>query len=198
MEGLTGEDKVSKITEMKGKMLASEAGGGGGGGLKDAKLGKKTELLGGAKGILGSKKAKGKMTMLPGVTGSSTFNALFQPGLGIEDKKAHDKYSALNKAKKGGYLEKKNLGKQRVQTVKETTLGGITKPAIRRLARRGGVKRISKAIYDEVRQELQRFLEMTLRDATTYCEHSKRKTVTPLDIVYALKRKGRDLYGYGV
>jgi len=198
MDGLTGEDKVSKITELKGKMLASEAGGGGSGGpaSKDAKLGKKTELLGGAKGILGSKKAKGKMTMLP--PGQPPFNTLFQPGLGIEDKKSHDKYSALNKAKKGGFMEKKNLGKQRVQTVKEATLGGITKPAIRRLARRGGVKRISKAIYDEVRQELQRFLEMTLRDATTYCEHSKRKTVTPLDIVYALKRKGRDLYGYGV
>ena len=62
----------------------------------------------------------------------------------------------------------------------------------------GGVKRISKPIYDEIRSELRIFLESTLRDATTYCEHAKRKTVKPLDIVYALKRKGRDLYGYGM
>lgn len=75
---------------------------------------------------------------------------------------------------------------------------GITKPAIRRLARRGGVKRISKPIYEEARKELRIFLETTLRDATTYCEHAKRSTIKPLDIIYALKRKGRDLYGYGV
>jgi histone H3/H4 len=31
------------------------------------------------------------------------------------------------------------------------TIAGITKPAIRRLARRGGVKRISGLIYEEVR-----------------------------------------------
>merc|ERR1719296_182916 len=94
--------------------------------------------------------------------------------------------------------DKKNQGKLRLNTVKDSTLSGITKPAIRRLARRGGVKRISKPIYDEIRQELRLFLESTLRDATTYTEHAKRKTVKPLDIVYALKRKGRDLYGYGM
>ena len=27
--------------------------------------------------------------------------------------------------------------------------------------------------------------------------HSKRKTVTSLDVVYALKRQGRTLYGFG-
>jgi histone H4 len=129
-----------------------------------------------------------------------------------EKKSGGDKYSLWNKSKKAGgmhmgiggfgfsgsgFMEKKNLGKARISQIKDSTLSGITKPAIRRLARRGGVKRISRPIYDEVRQELRLFLETTLRDATTYCEHAKRKTVKPLDIVYALKRKGRDLYGYG-
>lgn len=174
------EDKYSKITEMKGKMLSNDPG------MYDKKKAQKTAFASYKFGV----------NNLAGAGG----NVLFQPGMGIEDKKSGDKYSVLNKAKKsGGHLmEKKNLGKQRVSTVKETTLSGITKPAIRRLARRGGVKRISKPIYDEIRQELRIFLEATLRDATTYCEHSKRKTVKPLDIVYALKRKGRDLYGYGV
>merc|ERR1719198_5385 len=74
---------------------------------------------------------------------------------------------------------------------------GITKPAIRRLARRGGVKRVSGLIYEETRGVLKSFLENVLRDSITYTEHSKRKTVTALDVVYALKRQGRTLYGFG-
>ena len=73
----------------------------------------------------------------------------------------------------------------------------MTKPAIRRLARRGGVKRISALIYDEARTVLKNFLENVIRDSVTYCEHAKRKTVTALDVVYALKRQGRTLYGFG-
>jgi len=68
-------------------------------------------------------------------------------------------------------------------------LEGITKPAIRRLARRGGVKRISGLMYEETRGVLKAFLEGVIRDAVTYTEHAKRKTVTSLDVVYALKRQ---------
>jgi histone H4 len=74
---------------------------------------------------------------------------------------------------------------------------GVTKPAIRRLARRGGVKRISSLIYDEARNVLRTFLESVIKDSVTYTEHSKRKTVTALDVVYALKRQGKTLYGFG-
>ena len=77
------------------------------------------------------------------------------------------------------------------------TIMGVTKPAIRRLARRGGVKRISALIYDEARQVLKTFLESVVKDSVTYCEHAKRKTVTALDVVYALKRQGKTLYGFG-
>lgn len=144
-------------------------------------------------------KKKAQKSTLGYKFGVNQSNLLFSSGIGIEDKKGSDKYSVMNKAKKSGshLMEKKNLGKARVSQIKDSTLSGITKPAIRRLARRGGVKRISKPIYEEIRQELRIFLESTLRDATTYCEHAKRRTVKPLDIVYALKRKGRDLYGYG-
>ncbi|CAN9474545.1 unnamed protein product [Alternaria alternata] len=69
---------------------------------------------------------------------------------------------------------------------------GITKPAIRRLARRGGVKRISANPWCP--QDLP---QSVIRDAVTYTEHAKRKTVTSLDVVYALKRQGRTLYGFG-
>ena len=33
------------------------------------------------------------------------------------------------------------------------------------------------------------FLENVIRDAVTYTEHAKRKTVTAMDVVYALKRQ---------
>jgi histone H4 len=52
-------------------------------------------------------------------------------------------------------------------------------------------------IYEETRLVLKSFLEGVIRDAVTYTEHAKRKTVTSLDVVYALKRQGRTLYGFG-
>lgn len=77
-------------------------------------------------------------------------------------------------------------------------IDGITKPAIRRLARRGGVVRISGLVYEETRTVLRQFLEGVIRDAVSYCDHARRKTVTAMDVVYALKRQGRTLYGYGM
>lgn len=97
---------------------------------------------------------------------------------------------------KGG----KGLGKggaKRHRKILRDNIQGITKPAIRRLARRGGVKRISGLIYDETRGVLKLFLESVIRDSVTYTEHAKRKTVTSLDVIYALKRQGRTLYGFG-
>jgi histone H4 len=102
----------------------------------------------------------------------------------------------LTRRGKGG----KGLGKggaKRHRKILRDNIQGITKPAIRRLARRGGVKRISALIYDETRGVLKSFLESVIRDAVTYTEHAKRKTVTSLDVVYALKRQGRTLYGFG-
>ncbi|GMH10153.1 hypothetical protein Nepgr_011994 [Nepenthes gracilis] len=90
---------------------------------------------------------------------------------------------------KGG----KGLGKggaKRHRKVLRDNIQGITKPAIRRLARRGGVKRISGLIYEETRGVLKIFLENVIRDAVTYTEHARRKTVTAMDVVYALKRQG--------
>jgi histone H4 len=89
------------------------------------------------------------------------------------------------------------VGAKRIHHRAKDVILGITKPAIRRLARRGGVKRISALIYDETRTVLRSFLENVVRDAVTYTEHARRKTVTAMDVVYALKRQGRSLYGFG-
>ncbi|XP_029098608.1 uncharacterized protein LOC114907282 [Monodon monoceros] len=108
----------------------------------------------------------------------------------------HAKRTIMSGRGKGG----KGLGKggaKRHRKVLRDNIQGITKPAIRRLARRGGVKRISGLIYEETRGVLKVFLENVIRDAVTYTEHAKRKTVTAMDVVYALKRQGRTLYGFG-
>ena len=88
-------------------------------------------------------------------------------------------------------------GLKRHRKVLHDNIQGITKPAIRRLARRGGIKRISDLIYEETRDILKVFLENVIRDAVTYTEHAKRKTITTMDVIYALKRQGRTLYGFG-
>ncbi|KAK0432550.1 histone-fold-containing protein, partial [Armillaria borealis] len=108
----------------------------------------------------------------------------------------HKLISTMSGRGKGG----KGLGKggaKRHRKILRDNIQGITKPAIRRLARRGGVKRISGLIYEETRGVLKIFLENVIRDSVTYTEHAKRKTVTALDVVYALKRSGRTLYGFG-
>lgn len=91
----------------------------------------------------------------------------------------------------------KGLGKggaKRHLKIRRDNIQGVTKPAIRRLCRRGGVKRIQGLIYEEARGVLKAFLESVIRDAVTYTEHAKRKTVVTLDVIYALKRQGRTLY----
>ncbi len=96
---------------------------------------------------------------------------------------------------KGG----KGLGKggaKRHHKVLRDNIQGISKSAIRRLARRGGVKRISGLIYNETRDVIRGFLVGVLRDVDIIAQGAKRKTVTAMDIVFALKRRGIIIYGY--
>jgi len=88
-------------------------------------------------------------------------------------------------------------GAKRHRKVLRDNIQGVTKPAIRRLARRGGVKRIAGTVYEETRGVMKVFLENVIRDTVTFTEHGRRKTVSALDVVYALKRQGKTLYGFG-
>ncbi len=70
---------------------------------------------------------------------------------------------------KGG----KGLGKggaKRHRKVLRDNIQGITKPAIRRLARRGGVKRISGLIYEETRGVLKVFSNHQLTPTTLHLQ----------------------------
>ena len=38
--------------------------------------------------------------------------------------------------------------------------------------------------------------EKTIGDAITFCQYNKRRTVTSLDVVHALRKSGNTIYGY--
>lgn len=86
-------------------------------------------------------------------------------------------------------------GVKRHYKAMRNNIQGITKPAIRRLARRGGVKRLCDGIYGSMRAELREKLRRVLHDAIAYTEHAGRSTVTALDVVCALKHNNMPIYG---
>jgi len=90
-----------------------------------------------------------------------------------------------------------NITTKRHRKIIRDNIQGISKPAIRRLARRGGIKRISGYFYEEARGVLRKFLENLINDTITYTQHANRKTVLAMDVIYALKRQGKTIYGFG-
>lgn len=88
-----------------------------------------------------------------------------------------------------------STAKRHTKRHSRTILQGVTKPAIRRMARRGGVKRMEYGVVEETRGLLKQHLEDVIRRAVTLVEHSKRKTVLEKDVVTALKIGGQPYYG---
>lgn len=88
-------------------------------------------------------------------------------------------------------------GRGRGRKIIRESIHGISKPAIRRIARRGGVKRLTGTVYEEIRYVLKSFIESVVKDAVTYAEFSRRKTVSELDIILSLRRRGKTLLGFG-
>ncbi|KAI1162466.1 histone-fold-containing protein [Nemania serpens] len=87
-------------------------------------------------------------------------------------------------------------GIKRHRKILRDNILGITKPAIRRLARRGGVKRISGSIYEEVRHVMKERLQQVLKYCVTYTEYRQAKTVTVNDVLHALRHIGQPLWGF--
>lgn len=71
----------------------------------------------------------------------------------------------------------------------------LSRSVIKKLARRAGIKRISKLVYQQARAMFVTFLRRTIKDAIDYSNRSQRKAITCRDVVLALKRQGRCLYG---
>jgi histone H4 len=58
------------------------------------------------------------------------------------------------------------------------------------------VKRFAGVLYEDTRLVMKQFLERVIQDSLTLTEYGKRKTVSAADVVHALQRQGRTLYGY--
>jgi histone H3/H4 len=79
-----------------------------------------------------------------------------------------------------------------------------TKASIRRLARRGGIKRLGTGdadgeddnAYLKLRDLMKDYTRGLVRRAMAMTESAKRKTVTIYDVVNVLRASGRSLYGY--
>ncbi|ETI41265.1 hypothetical protein F442_22879 [Phytophthora nicotianae P10297] len=55
---------------------------------------------------------------------------------------------------------------------------------------------MSAVIYEEARAALKRFVVNLVQDTVVYTQYANRRTVTMRDVVYALKRQGRPIYGF--
>ncbi|KAK2746368.1 hypothetical protein FQN57_003250 [Myotisia sp. PD_48] len=93
-----------------------------------------------------------------------------------------------------------HLPRRHTKLLRDNILG-ITKPAIRRLARRGGVVRMKADIYPTIRQVVYLRLQEMMKQLVAVLVSSDtpghaRKTITSLDVVYVLKRMGTPIYGF--
>jgi histone H3/H4 len=73
------------------------------------------------------------------------------------------------------------------------SIQGITKPAIRRLAQRAGIIRLSGKIYEKLRGIIKRYVDSVLSKAISFTTHQRRKTVKPSDLEGALQVSGQYL-----
>jgi histone H4 len=94
-----------------------------------------------------------------------------------------------------GAAKGKGKGNKRNKPKKDA-IEGLTKPAIRRLARRAGVKRMDGTVYQSSREQVKTFLRSVVGDSIRCSDNARRKTVSSGDVLFALKRQGTVMYGF--
>lgn len=77
---------------------------------------------------------------------------------------------------------------------KKQGMDNLTVNAIKRLARRGGVTRMSKLIVAPVRESMQLFLMMLVKYSVIYMEQDKKTTIRLPHVLQALKKMNRIHY----
>ena len=102
----------------------------------------------------------------------------------------------VSKKVKGKGKGKGKGGMKHLRNILKDSIHDISKAAICRMAWHGGVMRISGNIYEEVRGIFKTFLEEVIKDIVIFCQYNERRMVTTIDVIYALKRHRRHLYGF--
>ena len=102
----------------------------------------------------------------------------------------------LEKKKPSRYASKKNFF---LNVLPQDTTGdpkkGFTRPAIQRICRRAGVKRISGKLYPTAREILSEYTRSVVFVALATMESGSRKTLSTKDVKFALAYHGRTVYG---
>lgn len=70
----------------------------------------------------------------------------------------------------------------------------IRKPALKRLCRRAGIKRMDRHTYGEIRRIMDEFLRTIVRNSLIVMRHSKRKTVMAEDVAVVLRNNRTPLF----
>lgn len=81
-------------------------------------------------------------------------------------------------------------GAQKHRRILRDNIQGITRPAITRVCRRAGVKRIGGTVYEEIRGVMKAYMEDALRSIIAITEHDRRLTVKASDLEAALQIQG--------
>jgi histone H4 len=79
--------------------------------------------------------------------------------------------------------------------LRKDRIEGVSTMGIRRMARRGGVKRMAGTIYPRCRSTMMNYLTNIVRDSLVHMQHARRKTVFVKDVHAALRLNNRVLYG---
>ena len=85
--------------------------------------------------------------------------------------------------------------KRQTKKAQKANVKRISSPLIRRPASRGGTRLIPSEVVEALRTQLMEFVEALVKDALAQAAQGNRKTVTAADIVLALRRRGKTLYG---
>lgn len=99
---------------------------------------------------------------------------------------SNESISELTPSERSKYYKQRAARVRSTQTINDKSIR-ITRPVLRRLARKAGVKRISDNFVEETRAMTNRFLEAIISDAIVLTVHNDKRIVGEEDIKYALK-----------
>jgi len=70
----------------------------------------------------------------------------------------------------------------------------VRKPALKRLCRRAGIKRLDRHTYGEIRHVMNEYLRTVVRHSLIVMQHSGRKTVMAEDVAVVLRNNRTPLF----
>ena len=87
-----------------------------------------------------------------------------------------------------------NVYRRHRMVLRELPEIAVGEAAYRKIAKRAGVKRMSKLVKADAAKALRLFLELVLADASKYLDLSGKKVMTVTHIKLALQRQGHTVY----